>query len=87
MGRPPHPRYPLSGRVLIDPQKLRYWRDYRLFTREELAEDMRVSYWTIVGWELGRRKPRTAQFRRLLVALGVDAGDLMYPATKYESPE
>lgn len=79
--------YPRSNMVVIDPAKLRYWRDYRMFTREELAEDCGVSIWTVNEWEIGRRSPSTENFRRLVTALGVDPGDLMLVGGRYREPD
>lgn len=78
--------YPKAGVVKIDPAKLRYWRDVRMFTREELAEDAKVSRFTIQEWELGRKSPTADHFRNLTVALGVSPEDLMSEGHRYRQP-
>lgn len=84
---PRYTYYPRDGLVSIDPDSLRYWRDYYLFTREELAADAGVSKWTLQSWELGRRSPETAHFAKLLRALGIPAEELMLKGTRYREPE
>lgn len=78
---------PRSGIVLIDHAKLRYWRDYYLFTRGELAADVGVSERTIQSWELGDRSPTPQNFRKLLFALGVSPDELMLPGYRFRDPE
>lgn len=79
--------YPRDGMVIIDPAKLRYWRDYRMFTREELAEDCGVSLSTVQSWELGRRSPSTENFRSLVYALGIEPSDVMLYGSRYRAPD
>jgi transcriptional regulator with XRE-family HTH domain len=79
--------YPRDGLVAIDPSKLRYWRDYRFFTREELAEDCGVSRLTIRSWELGTRTPSAENFRRLVTALGIDPAGIMLYGSRYREPD
>lgn len=74
---------PKGGLVKIDPAKLRYWRDVRMFTREELAEDCRVSWQAVKSWELGVRCPEAGHFRNLIRALGINAEDLMLEGYRY----
>jgi DNA-binding XRE family transcriptional regulator len=84
--RGPTPQYakmPRAGRVIIDPSRLRYWRNMRLMTRHELAEAARLSYDSIVSYEIGRKFPREAAFRRLFTALGIGPEDLLFEDCRY----
>lgn len=76
---------PKDGFVAIDPDKLRYWRDVRMFTREELAEDCKVAWQTVKSWELGVRRPEVSHFRMLTRALGINPEDLMLEGYRYRS--
>lgn len=84
--RGPTPQYakmPRSGRVIIDPAKLRYWRNVRGITRSELAEAARMSVYSVKEYERGVRFPRDSAFRRLYTALGISAEDLMFSDCRY----
>lgn len=77
--------YPQDGIVAIDPNKLRYWRDVRMFTRAEVAEDCKVAERTVKSWELGTRNPEAAHFRKLIRALGIEPEALMLEGCRYRS--
>lgn len=79
--------WPKDGLVAIDPDKLRHWRDVRMFTREELAEDCKVAWQTVKSWELGVRRPEVSHFRNIIRALGVTPEDLMLEGHRYREPE
>jgi hypothetical protein len=84
--RGPTPQYakmPRAGRVIIDPFRLRYWRSMRLMKRQELAAAARLSYDSIVSYELGRKFPREEAFRRLFIALGIGPEDLLFEDCRY----
>lgn len=72
---------------MIDHAALRYWRDYYLFTREELAADVGVSVWSVQAWELGERCPSMENFRSLIHALGIPAESLMLEGYRYREPD
>lgn len=84
--RGPTPKYakmPRAGRIIIDPAKLRYYRNLRLMSRESLADAARLSVDSIRSYERGRRFPRESAFRRLFTALGVGPEDLMFEDCRY----
>ncbi len=74
---------PRDGRMVIDPAKLRYWRDAREMTRDELAELTRVSRASVDSWEQGRRCPSPEKFRKIYYALGVEPEDLLFKGYRY----
>jgi len=80
---PQYARMPRSGMIIIDPARLRYYRNLRLMTREELATASRLSKDSIRSYERGRRHPRESAFRRLFTALGVGPEDLMFEDCRY----
>src|SRR3954465_1565827 len=87
-GRPPkYQYYPRGGLVVVDPAKLRYWRDAREMTRQELADAARVSVHSIGHYELGRPCPSQDTFRRLYQALGVGPEELMAKNGRYIAPD
>ena len=88
MARPRKYEYfPRAGRVIIDPAKLRHWRNARLMTREELAEVSYLSLASIRAYETGWRCPKDECFRRLFTALGVGPEDLLYEGGRYVRKE
>lgn len=62
--------------VRIDPDQLRYWRNIRVMSRHQLAAAARMSYDSVVSYELGRKSPGQSAFRRLFTALGIGPEDL-----------
>lgn len=74
---------PRDGRIVIDPAKLRYWRNVRCVSREQLAELVHVSVDTIRSYEKGRRCPQEGTFRRLFINLGVGPEDLLFENGRY----
>jgi transcriptional regulator with XRE-family HTH domain len=82
-----HKTFPWGDSVAIDRAKLRYWRDYYLFSRDELAKDIGVSMPTVRAWELGERYPSQDNFRKLLTALGISPGDLLLDPDRYREPK
>jgi transcriptional regulator with XRE-family HTH domain len=88
MGRPrKYDYYPRDGRVVIDSRKLRYWRDAREMTRQELAEAADLSVHTIAEYEIGRRCPGHLSFRKLYYALGIGPEDLLFKGSRYTPEE
>lgn len=83
MPRPYYDYIPRDGRVVIDPAKLRHWRNVRMMTREELAEASYLSLGSIQAYETGWRCPKDESFRRLYTALGVGPEDLLYEGGRY----
>lgn len=82
----PYKKYeyvPRNGRMVIDPAKLRYWRDCRELTRDDLAEMCHVSRGSVDSWETGRRCPSPAAFRRLYYSLGIGPEDLLFEGYRY----
>lgn len=80
---PKYARMPRDGRMIIDPARLRYWRNMRLMSREQLAAASRLSVDSIRSYERGRRFPRESAFRRLFTALGIGPEDLLFDDCRY----
>lgn len=81
---PQYARMPRDyGRIIIDPAKLRYWRQARLMTRGDLAEATHMSLDSVRSYERGRRFPKRPAFRRLVTALGLSPEDLLFEDCRY----
>ena len=61
----------------VNVQRLRELRRLRVLTLRELEEESGVSYNTIWRLENGHRQARPSTIRRLAVALGVEASELV----------
>lgn len=72
---PSFPKH-LSG-VQIDPAKLRYFRDLRVLSRDELSRRTGIHPKAIALYETGHRRPRQKNFRLLYRALGCGPEDLL----------
>lgn len=68
--------------VRIDPDQLRYWRNLRLMSRHQLASAARMSYDSVVSYELGRKSPGQSALRRLCASLGIGLEDVMLEPEK-----
>lgn len=69
-----------TGRVRIDPAKLRAARERRCWYRRELATAAGLSTSTIDALELGRRGGNLHTIARLAAALDTDATDITQAA-------
>lgn len=63
--------------VEIDPGKLRYFRDLRGLTGDQLAARTGIHPVVIRMYEAGMRRPRQRNFKLLYVALGCAPEDLL----------
>jgi transcriptional regulator with XRE-family HTH domain len=63
--------------VEVNVQRLRELRQLRVLTLRELEEESGVSYNTIWRLENGHRQARPSTIRKLAVALGVEASELV----------
>jgi transcriptional regulator with XRE-family HTH domain len=61
----------------VNVEKLRELRRLRVLTLRELEEESGVSYNTIWRLENGHRQARPSTIRKLAIALGVEASELV----------
>lgn len=58
-------------------ERLKYFREQRRMTQEQLAIQIGVAKTTITGYERGNREPDVAKIKKLAVALGISGNELL----------